>query len=121
MLSLKRGILFSLISIFGVGTACAQTRPSVERDKSKRDEPKVEVRVSASTGKEAERQLKAVERQTELRRKFTEERRKCESLVKDQKLKDAEVSARRPSNWLTNQRLIVSMKRCGFMSPSERH
>ncbi len=94
MFSIKRGILFSLISIFGVGTACAQTRPHVEQDKPKQDEPKVEVTVSASTGKEAERQLKEVERLAEPRRKFEEEHRKCRGLIKDKKSKEAEMSCK---------------------------
>lgn len=90
MLALKTSLLFSLLFIFGMGTACGQTRPKAEQDKAKQDEPKFEVTVSANTGKEAERRLKEVERLAELGRKFTEEDRKCRSLLKTQKLEEAE-------------------------------
>jgi tetratricopeptide (TPR) repeat protein len=85
MLSLKRGILLSSFFIFGVIAACGQTRPKAEQDK-----PKFEVNVTASTGKEAERQIKEIERLAALRRKFTEEYRKCRDLTKDRNLKEAE-------------------------------
>jgi tetratricopeptide (TPR) repeat protein len=86
MLSIKRAIVFSLLSILGVGTACAQSRHKAEQDK-----PKFEVTVSeAATGKEAARLLKEAEHLSEIRGKFFEESRKCRSLINERKLKEAE-------------------------------
>lgn len=93
MLSIKRAILFSLISILGVGTACAQTQRRTEQDKGKteQDKPKFEVTVSdAATGKEAERLLKEAEHRGEIRGQYAEESRKCRSLINERKLKEAE-------------------------------
>jgi tetratricopeptide (TPR) repeat protein len=90
MLAHDRKILFSLIFIFCMGTACAQTRRAAKEDK-----PKFEVTVSgAATGKEAERLLKEAGRQSENRGKFGEESRQCNSLMKERKLKEAETACR---------------------------
>ncbi|HEX8921385.1 MAG TPA: tetratricopeptide repeat protein [Pyrinomonadaceae bacterium] len=82
-----------LIYVFGVGTACAQTQRKAEQDKGKAEkrEPKFEVTVSeAATGKEAERLLKNAERLGEIRHQFSEQSRQCHSLLRDDKLKEAE-------------------------------
>ena len=89
MMNIKTSLLFSLFFIFGLGTACGQLRPKTE--KPKHDAPKFEVEVSeAVTGKKAEQLLKEVERRNEIRDKFTEKDRKCDSLINDRKLKEAE-------------------------------
>jgi hypothetical protein len=91
MLTLQRAILLSLIFIFGAGTACAQARPKVEQEKAKQGKPKFEVTVSqAATGKKAEQLIKEAEPRGAIRQKFFEEARKCDRLIKDRKLKEAE-------------------------------
>lgn len=89
MLSIKRAMLCSLICVFGVGTACGQTRPKAE--KVEQAKPKFEVKAPEfSTGKEAERLLKDIERQREIRNKFNEEDMKCDNLINNRKMKEAE-------------------------------
>jgi tetratricopeptide (TPR) repeat protein len=91
MLSIKRAMLFSLICIFAVGTACAQTRPKQDKSKAEKGEPKFEVTVpEVATGKEAERLLKEAERSAEISRKYTAESLKCRDLIRDGKLVEAE-------------------------------
>jgi tetratricopeptide (TPR) repeat protein len=88
MLAVQRGILFSLVFVFGLGMACAQTRPKTEKD-----EPKFEVSVTeAATGKKAERLLKEAERRSEISKRFTQEYRMCRGLLDDRKLKEAETT-----------------------------
>jgi tetratricopeptide (TPR) repeat protein len=91
MLSIKRAMLFSLICVFGAGTASAQTRPKQDKGKAEKGEPKFEVTVpEVATGKKAERLLKEAERKAEISRQHTAEARKCRSLIGEQKLKEAE-------------------------------
>ena len=95
MPSIKRAMLCSLIYIFGVGTACAQTQPKQEKGKAEQGEPKFEVKApKAATGKEAEHLLKNAERRVEINRKYTSESRKCRDLIRDEKLVEAETTCK---------------------------
>lgn len=85
----KTSLLFSLLFIFGLVTACAQTRPRAEKVEEK--PPKFEVKVTeAVTGKRAKQLLREAARKTELSNKYHEEDRKCDQLINDRKLKEAE-------------------------------
>ena len=92
MLFIKGAILFSLISILGVGTAYAQTQRKAGQGngKTEQEKPKFEVTVSGVTGKKAERLLKEAARRGEVSEKFAEESRKCRRLINERKLKEAE-------------------------------
>lgn len=87
---IRRAILLSAVLAFGLATGSAQTQRKAEQQKPKPDEPKFEVTVTAGTGKEGARLLREAARRDAINRKFFDESRKCDELLKARMLQAAE-------------------------------
>lgn len=87
---IQRAILLSAALAFGLASGAAQTRRKAEQKKPAGGEPKFEVTVTAGTGKEGARLMREAARRDAVRRKFYDESRKCDELLKARMLQAAE-------------------------------